>query len=91
MTASKTHGDETPDNAKAASTENPEAQPKQTVGTLVAELLADASLSYAEIVDQVKAEFSAAQTSTRSVASTASMLRRKGHDIPIRRTVAKAK
>ncbi|MGH1412835.1 MAG: hypothetical protein ACRBB0_05050 [Pelagimonas sp.] len=91
MTASKTHGDKATDNAKAASTESTDTQPKQTVGTLVAELLNDTALSYAEIVALVKSDFPEAKTTTRSVASIASMLRRKGQDIPSRRKAVKAK
>lgn len=91
MPASKTHGDETVDNAKAASAVSTDTRPKQTVGTLVADLLTDTALSYAEIVAQVKSEFPEAKTTPRSVASIASMLRRKGQDIPSRRKAAKAK
>ena len=91
MTASKTHGDKTTDNTKATSAENADTLPKQTIGVLVTELLADAALNYAEIVALVKSDFPEAATSTRSVASIASMLRRKGHDIPSRKKAAKAK
>lgn len=58
------------------------------VGRLVAELLADAGLGYADVVERVRARFPAAATSVRSVASTASVLRRKGVEVPIRRTAA---
>jgi hypothetical protein len=91
MTALKTHGDKATDYTKAPPSEHTDSTPKQTVGTLVAELLDDAALSYAEIVARVKSDFPEAKTSTRSVASIASMLRRKGQDIPSRRKVAKAK
>lgn len=91
MTDQKTRGDKSPDAGKAAFSENTEAQPKQTVGALVAKLLADPALGYEKIVSRVRTEFPTAQTSARSVASTASVLRRNGHSIPIRRRVAKAK
>jgi len=91
MTDPNTHGDKATDNAKATSTESTDTRPKQTVGTLVADLLTDTALSYAEIVALVKSDFPEAKTTPRSVASIASMLRRKGQDIPSRRKAAKAK
>jgi len=91
MTASKTHGDKATDNTKVTSAESIDTRPKQTVGTLVADLLTDTALSYAEIVVQVKSDFPEAKTTPRSVASIASMLRRKGQDIPSRRKAARAK
>lgn len=91
MTDRKPHGAKTPNKPKAASTEKTDTAPKQTVGALVTTLLADPSLGYDEIIELVKVDFPQAQTSTRSVASTASVLRRKGFDIPIRKRSAKAK
>jgi hypothetical protein len=91
MTDSKPRGAKTPNKPKAASTEKADTASKQTVGALVAKLLADPNLSYDEIIKLVKVEFPKANTSTRSVASTASVLRRKGFDIPIRKRSAKAK
>lgn len=58
---------------------------KATVGALVAKLLSDPGLGYGEIVAAVKERFPEAQTSARSVASTACMLRRKGVEVPSRR------
>lgn len=64
------------------------AEPKPargTVGAMVKDLLLDASLSYAEIVTRVMAAHPRANTSTRSVASTAAVLRKGGTDVPTRR------
>ena len=64
------------------------AEPKLTrgtVGALVKELLLDASLTYAEIVTRVMAVHPQANTSARSVASTAAVLRKGGTDVPTRR------
>lgn len=85
MTANNSLDTKTSNMPKAASTEKAEASPKQTIGTLVAKLLADPALGYDEIIELVKTDFPQANTSTRSVASTASVLRRKGFDIPIRK------
>lgn len=60
-------------------------QPKRTIGALVEELLMDEALGYEAIVDLVKAEFTDAKTSARSVASVAAVLRKKGVDVPLRR------
>lgn len=91
MTVQKTRSDKLPDADKAASTENTEALPKQTIGAFVAELLVDPTLGYEEIIELVLADFPQANTSTRSVASTASVLRRKGFDIPIRKRAPSTK
>lgn len=67
------------------------AEPKPTrgaVGALVKELLLNADLSYAEIVTRVMAEHPQANTSTRSVASTAARLRKSGVAVPTRRAPA---
>lgn len=60
------------------------------VNALVTRLLADPVLSYEAIVEAVKAEHPGAQTTARSVASTASVLRRKGTPVPVRRRGPKA-
>ena len=66
-----------------------EPKPKRgTVGALVKELLLDASLTYAEIVTRVMAAHPLANTSARSVASTAAVLRKGGADVPKRRARA---
>ena len=54
------------------------------IGTMVAELLMDRSLGYSQIVHRVRLAFPAANTSTKSVASTARDLRKKGVDVPRR-------
>ena len=61
------------------------AEPKRPIGSLVRELLMDATLGYDAIVDRVVAEFPDAKTSVRSVASVAAVLRKKGTDVPMRR------
>lgn len=61
-------------------------EPKGTIGELVKDLLLDAEgFGYEFIVEAVKREFPEAQTSRRSVASTAAALRKKGVDVPTRR------
>ena len=60
-------------------------EPKRTIGSMVQEMLMDETLDYPTIVDRVVAEFPEAKTSTRSVASVAAALRRKGTDVPARR------
>ncbi|RYH00687.1 hypothetical protein EU805_17130 [Salipiger sp. IMCC34102] len=63
------------------------AEPKQTIGSMVQELLIDPDLGYTAIVDRVMTDFPDAKTSVRSVASVAAVLRKKGVNIPIRRKV----
>lgn len=60
-------------------------KPKLTISRLTEKLLMDENLGYAAIVDKVVAEFSDAKTTTRSVASVAAVLRKKGIGIPMRR------
>lgn len=60
-------------------------RPKLTISRLTEKLLMDGNLGYAAIVDQVVAEFPDAKTTTRSVASVASVLRKKGATVPTRR------
>lgn len=60
---------------------------KRTIGSLVQELLMDPDLGYEAIVDRVVAEFPDAKTSVRSVASVATVLRRKGAEVPMRRKI----
>lgn len=55
------------------------------VGRLVAELLADPTLGYGDIVDRVRERFPSAATTVRSVASTACVMRKRGADVPVRR------
>lgn len=78
--------DVTVDRSDAHQTEAADAAPvRGGVNALVTRLLADPALSYTDIVAQVVAVFPGAQTSARSVASTASVLRRKGTPVPMRR------
>lgn len=56
----------------------------RTIGALVAELLADPDLGYAEIVAAVRERFPEARTTARSVASVAARMRRDGADVPRR-------
>ena len=58
---------------------------KGTIGELVHELLMDETLDYVAIVDRVMAKFPYAKTTTRSVASVAAVLRKKGAEVPKRR------
>ncbi|MDD9731078.1 hypothetical protein PVW46_14270 [Mameliella sp. AT18] len=60
-------------------------KPKLTISRLTEKLLMDENLGYAAIVDQVVAEFPCAKTTTRSVASVAAGMRKKGFDVPMRR------
>ncbi|MCA3436495.1 MAG: hypothetical protein INF48_04140 [Rhodobacter sp.] len=48
-------------------------------------LLADPDLSYGAIVERVMAAHPGARTTARSVASTASVMRRKGETVPMRK------
>src|ERR1043166_3518945 len=59
----------------------------QTNGDLsrmVERLVRDTTMSYADIVATVKAEFPHANTSTKSVASVACVMRKKGIPVPLR-------
>lgn len=56
-----------------------------TVTKLIEELLKTTELSNQEIVDKVKLQFPNANTSTKSVASTASVMRRFGIEIAKRK------
>lgn len=58
---------------------------ENTIGASVRRLLQDATLSYQDIVDLVKAAHPEAETTARSIASVASVLRKKGADVPMRR------
>lgn len=63
-----------------------ESLPK-TDGSLsrrVESLLKDTTMSYADIVSTVRSEFPSANTSTKSVASVACTMRKKGINVPLR-------
>lgn len=66
-------------------TGSPEPVARGGVNTLVTRLLADPGLSYTDIVARVVAAYPEAKTTARSVASTASVLRRRGTPMPMRR------
>lgn len=51
---------------------------------MVEDLVENTTLNYADIVARVKAEFPSANTSTKSVASVACCMRRKGINVPLR-------
>lgn len=55
------------------------------LGAFVASMLADGSKSYGDILAAVREAYPEARTTARSLASTASTLRRKGAEIPSRR------
>lgn len=65
--------------------------PRGAIGAMSIELLSTTDLPYDEIVARIKAEYPAAKTTARSLASVAMDLRRDGVDVPSRRKPAKAK
>jgi hypothetical protein len=73
----------TPDRVEA--TPEPKAEKKETIGSVVAGLVMDVSLSYDMIVNMIHAQFDNASTSARSVASIAARLRKTCVDVPHRR------
>lgn len=83
-------GDDPADMPEAKAAEEPEAEAQQpahaSINAMVKGLLADPDLCYEAIVDQVKATHPDARTTARSVASTASVMRRKGEMVPMRRS-----
>lgn len=85
-------GDGPADMPEATTAEEPEADAQQSsrgsVTALVKALLADPDLSYEAIVLRVKVDHPTAQTTARSVASTASVMRKRGVAVPMRRTSA---
>lgn len=85
------------DETKAEAAEDPEQanheaedtaeddKPKLTISRLTEKLLMDENLGYAAIVERVVADFPEAKTTTRSVASVAAVMRKKGVDVPMRK------
>ena len=63
----------------------PTPEKKVTIGSVVTDLLMDATLSYDAIVDMIHDQFKGANTSARSIASVAARLRKTGVDVPTRR------
>lgn len=59
-------------------------EPKPSVAATVAELIADAAMSYAAVAEEVRRRIPGAATSARSVASVALRLRKAGAIIPAR-------
>ncbi len=77
-------------NTPAPTIEAPAPEPKKlTIGSVVTDLLMDATLSYDAIVDLIHAQFKGANTTARSIASVAARLRKTGVDVPTRRKAAK--
>jgi hypothetical protein len=57
---------------------------KGGLSRMVEDLVLNTTLSYAAIVAMVKEAHPQAETSTKSVASVACVMRKKGHDVPLR-------
>ena len=85
--ATEVLGADATETAAPKAAENTEDRPRLTVGATVKRLLTETDLGYAEIVDKVLEEHPDARTTARSVASVASILRKKGVDVPMRRKV----
>lgn len=51
---------------------------------MVEQLVRDTTMSYTDIVAKVREEFPSANTSTKSVASVACVMRKKGINVPLR-------
>lgn len=71
---------------KAEAAEKAKRAPDGSISASVRRLLADPKLSYSDIVELVKAAHPEAETTPRSIASIASVLRKKGADVPMRRS-----
>lgn len=78
-------GDAAPKPSARKAAEKSGAAPKATIGDSVRRLLLDGSLTYAQIVDLVRAAHPEAATTARSVASVACAMRKDGTDVPTRR------
>ena len=59
------------------------------VGPLARKLLVETDQTYPEIIEAIRAKFPKAKTTARSVASIACVLRKKGVEVPMRRTSKK--
>lgn len=82
-------GDHAVDMPEAVAAEEPVDAPRPSHGAInamVKDLLTDPDLSYEAIVDRVLAAHPTARTTARSVASTASVMRRKGENVLRRRS-----
>jgi hypothetical protein len=71
--------------SKPKATEKAKRAPTATISASVRKLLADPSLSYDDIVQMVRAAHPDAATTTRSVASVASEMRRRGVAVAMRK------
>lgn len=67
-----------------------EEQAKPTIQSIIAELVMQPELTYLQIADMVREQVEGANTSTRSVASVASRMRKQGVDVPTRRATKAA-
>lgn len=77
-------GDGSVDTHEPTDTEQPEETTVATVGAMVQSLLMDPALDYEAIVARVMLAHPSARTTVRSVASTASVMRKKGTAVPLR-------
>lgn len=77
-------GDRSTDDQAPETTEEAEERPKETVGGFVEAMLATEA-AYADIARMARERFEGAQTTSRSVASVASVLRKRGVRVPFRR------
>lgn len=75
-----------PSKPQRKATEKATPQARGAIGRAVAMLLRDPRLSYADILQMVRAANPKAATSTRSIASVAAAMRREGVDVPLRRS-----
>lgn len=66
-------------------TEKAKRAPDGSISASVRRLLADPKLSYDDIVELVRAAHPEAETTNRSVASVASVMRKSGTDVPFRK------
>lgn len=76
-----------PSKPRRKAAENAKDQQRGAIGRSVATLLRDPRLSYADILQMVRAAHPHASTSTRSIASVAACMRRDGLDVPLRRSL----
>lgn len=67
----------------------PAAQRDGGIGALARKLLVETDQTYPSIVEAIRAKFPKAKTTARSVASIACVLRKKGVEVPMRRTSKK--
>lgn len=58
--------------------------PKGELSRLIESMLMDSTLTYRDILEACRSEFSDCSTTNKSIASIASVMRKKGHDVPKR-------